>query len=347
MQILYVLLAVLAFGVLIFVHELGHFIAARVCRVKIFEFSIGMGPKLVWYESKKTGILYSLRMFPIGGYVSMAGEDDESDDPNALPKKPAWQRFIITAAGAFMNLLLGFLLVFFYILNTPAGSTVVAELDAEYEEHVSDYAQDERLQLGDEIVAVDGTTVHIASELFFEISRKGIEPIDLEIVRNGRKMTVRDVDFSVYTEQGEEFADPFFRVARLQKTPLVVLEQTVFGSYNLIRMVFTTVFDLVTGRYSLGVVSGPVGAASAMSEVAAVSFLSFLYLVAAVAINIGLFNLFPIPALDGFRILFILIEMIRRKPIPEKYERTINGVGIMVLFGLMILICFKDILQIF
>ncbi|MBR2951552.1 MAG: site-2 protease family protein [Clostridia bacterium] len=347
MQILYVLLAVLAFGILIFVHELGHFIAARACHVKIFEFSIGMGPKLVWYESKKTGITYSLRMFPIGGYVSMAGEDDESDDPNALPKKPAWQRLIITAAGALMNLLLGFLLVFCYVLYTPAGGTTIGELSAEYEEKVSGYAQEDRLQLGDEIVSVDGTAVHIASDLFFEISRKGIEPIDLEIVRNGKKMTVRDVDFKVYTEQGEEFAEPFFRVMEVRKTPSTVLKQTVFSSYNLIRMVFTTVFDLITGRYSLGVVSGPVGAASAMSEVAAVSLMSFLYLVAAVAINIGLFNLFPIPALDGFRILFILIEMIRRKPIPEKYERTINGIGITVLFGLMILICFKDILQIF
>lgn len=344
MQILYVLLAVFAFGVMIFIHELGHFIAARACNVKIFEFAIGMGPKLVWYESKKTGILYSLRMFPIGGYVSMAGEDKESEDPNALPRKKPWQRLIITAAGGVMNLLLGFILVFVYVLATPVGGTTVAELSPAYES--SDLALDNRLQLGDEIVKVNGTSVHIAAELFYEISRQGIEPIDLEIIRNGKRMTVSDVSFATYEEEGQAFAEPFFKVGRLSKTPGVVLKHTFFSAYNLGRMVFTSLFDLITGRYSLAVVSGPIGAAGAMSSVAAVSLLSFLYLVAAVSINLGIFNLFPIPALDGFRLLFILIEMIRRKPIPEKYERTINSVGLLVLLCLMALIAFKDVVQI-
>ena len=127
MKILYILLAVFIFGMLITVHELGHYIFARIFKVKIYEFSIGMGPKIFSVRSKKTDIKYSLGIFPIGGYVSMAGEDEESDEPNSLDKKPVWQRMIITAAGAFMNLVLGFVLMLVLVSNTVVGTTVVAD----------------------------------------------------------------------------------------------------------------------------------------------------------------------------------------------------------------------------
>ncbi len=347
MQILYVFLAILGFGLLIFIHELGHFVAARLCHVTVYEFALGMGPKLVWYESKKTGITYSLRMFPIGGYVSMAGEDDSSDDPNALPKKKPWQRLIITAAGGFMNLLLGLALVFVYVLNTHAASTVVARID-DPNYAASQLPLEQRLLPGDEILEIDGTRVYIGMEMFYEISRKGVEPIDITVRRNGQKMVIKDVSFAVDEEEGMEFGTPFFTPLGIKKTPDVVVSQTLHTAKYMVKMVFTTVFDLITGRYSLSVVSGPVGAAGAMSSVAAESgLLPFLFLLAAISINLGVFNLLPIPALDGFRVLFILIEMVRRKPIPEKYEQAINRAGILVLFALMILIACKDIIQIF
>ncbi len=343
MQILYILLAILGFGVLIFIHELGHFIAARLSHVTIYEFSIGMGPKLLWYESKKTGITYSLRMFPIGGFVSMAGEDDESDDPNALPKKKPWQRLIITAAGGVMNLVLGFLLIVAYVIATPAGGTTVAELDKNYE--ATDTPLEDRLLIGDEIVAVEGTRVHIASELFYEISRKGIEPLDITVRRGDDTLVIHDVVFPTFESEGQTFGDAFFRVAAIEKNAGTVLSQSFFSACYMVKMVFTTIFDMITGRFTVAAVSGPIGAAAAMSTVASQSFISFVYLLAAISINLGVFNLFPIPALDGFRILFILIEMCRRKPIPEKYERAINQGGILVLLGLMLVIAFKDIFQ--
>lgn len=343
MQIIYILLAILGFGVLIFIHELGHFVAARLCHVTVYEFSIGMGPKLLWYESKKTGITYSLRMFPIGGFVSMAGEDDESDDPNALPKKRPWQRLIITAAGGVMNLFLGFLLIVAYVTATPAGGTTVAELDKSYE--AADTALEDRLLIGDEIVAVDGTRVHIASELFYEISRKGIEPLDITVRRGDDTLVIHDVVFPTFESEGQTFGDAFFRVAAIKKNVGTVLSQSFFSARYMVKMVFTTIFDMITGRFTVAAVSGPIGAAAAMSTVASQSFISFIYLLAAISINLGVFNLFPIPALDGFRILFILIEMCRRKPIPEKYERAINQGGILVLLGLMLVIAFKDIFQ--
>lgn len=345
MQILYVLLAVLGFGVLIFIHELGHFIAARLCHVTVYEFAIGMGPKLVWYESKKTGITYSLRMFPIGGYVSMAGEDDDSEDANALPKKRPWQRLIITAAGAVMNLLLGFLLIIAYVIATPAGSTTVAEISDKYE--MSDAPLEDRLLIGDEIIKVGGTRVHIASELFYEISRKGIEPIDLTVNRNGQTVVLKDVVFPTFESEGQTFGDAFFRVAAIEKDVGTVLHQSFYSGVYMVKMVYTTLFDLLTGRFTVAAVSGPIGAAAAMSTVASQSLISFLYLLAAISINLGVFNLFPIPALDGFRILFILIEMVRRKPVPEKYERAINQAGLLVLLGLMLVIACKDIFQLF
>ncbi len=345
MSFLYILLAVLGFGVLIFIHELGHFITARLCHVKIYEFAVGMGPKLLWYESKKSGITYSLRMLPFGGYVSMAGEDDDADEPNALPNKKPLARLLISAAGGLMNLLLGIILILTYVLATPIGTTTVAELAPEYD--AIERPLEQRLLVGDDIIAVDGTRVHIAADLLYQVSRKGIEPVDVEIDRNGERLVIKDVRFPTYEAEGQTMGDAFFKVARGEKTFASVCHQTFYSGVNLVRMVFETIFDLVTGRYTVDAVSGPVGAAGVMSEVASISMISFIYLLAAISINLGLFNLLPIPALDGFRVLFVLIEIVFRRPVPRKIEQKINQVGLVVLLLLMLVITCKDVVKLF
>lgn len=335
------------FGFLIFIHEFGHFITARIFKVKINEFSIGMGPKLAWYDSKKSGIRYSLAMLPIGGFVAMAGEDDESDDPNSFDKKPAWQRLIITFAGAFVNIVAGFLAMAILVAMINVGDTTVAEFVDKSETGYDISSSESGLMQGDVIVEVDGRKVDILDELSYEIMRRGHEPIDITVIRNGERMVIPDVVFPGLSEQGQSFGTMDFRVKRVEKTFGTVISYSWQKSVLIIRMCWESVFDLITGRYTFAAVSGPVGISSAISDAAKAGFASLLNIVAIISINLGVMNLLPIPALDGGRILTILIEIITKKKLPKKVEGMINGIGLMLLLALSFVIMIKDVIQLF
>ncbi|MBQ8859683.1 MAG: RIP metalloprotease RseP [Clostridia bacterium] len=349
MKILYWLLAFLVFSVLIFVHELGHYLTARLFHVKIEEFSIGMGPKMLTYTSKKTGIKYSLGVFFFGGYVSMAGEDEESDDPNALSKKAAWKRFIIVAAGAVMNFLFGAILMFALVLSSgPLGSNRIAEFrpDSFYEQNGFTTASSEVLQAGDEILAVNGHAVHIANDVSYEIMHEGGEEIPVTVLRDGVKMTL-SVTFPSVTEGKMSLGVPDFYVEAEKSTPLNLLRHTFFRCTSTVKMVYDGLFDMLGGKYGMEGVSGPIGVADAISTAAETDILQLLYLTVVISINLGVVNLLPLPALDGGRLVFILIEMIFRRPVPQKYEAIVHFVGIILLLGLTVLIAFKDIFTLF
>lgn len=335
------------FGFLIFIHEFGHFITARIFKVKINEFSIGMGPKLAWYDSKKSGIRYSLAMLPIGGFVAMAGEDDESDDPNSFDKKPAWQRLIITFAGAFVNIVAGFLAMAILVAMINVGDTTVAEFVDKSETGYDISSSESGLMEGDVIVEVDGRKVDILDELSYEIMRRGHEPIDITVIRNGERMVIPDVVFPGLSEQGQSFGTMDFRVKRVEKTFGTVISYSWQKSVLIIRMCWESVFDLITGRYTFAAVSGPVGISSAISDAAKAGFASLLNIVAIISINLGVMNLLPIPALDGGRLLTILIEIITKKKLPKKVEGMINGIGLMLLLALSFVIMIKDVIQLF
>ncbi len=343
MNIFTVLLTIVTLSLLILIHELGHFLVARAFHTPITEFAIGMGPKLLSRKSEKTGITYSLRALPIGGFVAMVGEDEESDDPMALNHKPVWQRMLITAAGAAMNLILGFLLMAVVVgLSPNIGSTVIAEFAEE-----NALSEQSGLAVGDEILTVDGTRVHIASELAYEIMRKGVEPVDLTVRREGKVLTLTDVRFPTITEQGVEFGMVDFIVYAEPKTPLNLAKQAVFRSFSTVKMIWESFIDLITGRYGLEQMSGPVGVTTAVSEAAGSGAVDFLYLVAVITVNLGIFNLFPLPALDGGRLLFQVIELVRRKPVKPEFEGYVHFVGIVLLMVLMVIITFKDIVGLF
>ena len=337
--------AVLVFGFLIFIHEFGHYIFARIFKVKINEFSIGMGPKLVWYDSKKTGIRYALAMFPIGGYVAMAGENEESDDPNSFNKKPAWQRFIITAAGAFINIVAGFLAMIILTSMIPIGSTTIGEFADKSETGYEISSSESGLMVGDTVIRVDGKRVKILDELSYEIMRKGNEPIDITVIRNGEEITIADVVFPTVTESGQSFGSMDFRVRRAEKTFGNFMTFSFRKSFLIVRMCWESLFDLITGRYTLAAVSGPVGISSAIGNAAKEGITSLLYIVSLISINLGFMNLLPIPALDGGRLITVLFEMITRKRVPEKIEGMINTVGLMVLLLLSFVIMIKDVVQ--
>lgn len=339
-----ILSAVLVFGFLIFIHEFGHFIFARIFKVTVNEFSIGMGPRLLWYDSKKSGTRYSLSMLPIGGYVAMAGEDEESDDPNSFDKKPAWQRFIITVAGAAVNILFGFLAMIILTAFTPFGGTTVADFVPAETEDYEITSEDSGLKPGDTILRVDGKRVRIADELSYEIMRRGIEPIDLTVLRDGKEIVIPDVVFPTDTEAGSSIGVMDFRVYAAEKSFGTVMNYSFGKSVLMVRMVYESLFDLITGRYSIGAVSGPVGISTTIGTAAQGGPLSLLFITVLISINLGVMNLLPIPALDGGRMLTLLVEMITRRRLPKKVETAINAVGLILLLGLSLVIMVKDVI---
>lgn len=365
--LLTILVTVLMFGFLIFIHELGHYLTARLCKVSIREFSIGMGPKIYGRVSKKTGILYSLRALPIGGYVAMEGEDTESQDPNAFHKKKVWQRMLITVAGGFMNLLLGVILTFVYVLTFPKyyGNTVVDYPEFSYSNQCT-----EPLQIGDEILSIDGHSVRTGQEIVYELFRAGgdkkkvytdeeaekvMMKVDLTVLRNGEKIVLHDVVFPVGKDEGVSYGLRDFYYNAEAKSLSSTFKNVGRQMRLNVKMVYESLFDLLRGRYGLNQISGPVGTAGVVGEAlkndATVSEgqsrNSFLYLFMIISVNLGLFNLLPIPALDGGRLFFQLIELIFRKPVPLKYEGMIHTVGLLLLLLLMAVITFKDIFGIF
>ena len=338
---MYYVLAILIFGFLIFIHELGHYATARLFGVTVNEFAIGMGPKLLSRVSKKTGIRYSLRLLPFGGFVSMAGEDEESEDENALNKKPVWQRIIITAAGGFMNLLVGVILIAVVVCSTKTlGSTTILKFS---DRAVSESAG---LRVGDRIAKVGTQPTRTADELSYAIMRQGTAPVDVTVVRGGEKVTVR-IDFSKEEIDGMVYGAPDFVVRAVEKNFGTVLSHTWYRSILTVRMIWESLFDLVTGRIGMNQVSGPVGVTQAMAETAKAGFLNFIYLSAVIAINLGVVNLLPLPALDGGRIFFQLIELIRGKPLNPEVEGYIHFAGLAVLMVLMVVITCKDVLGLF
>ena len=338
------IIAILVFGFLIFIHELGHFLTARIFKVTINEFSIGMGPRIFSHVSKKSGIRYSIAALPIGGFVAMAGENEESDDPNSFDKRPAWQRFIITAAGAFVNLVAGFIVVIILTMLTNIGGTTVAGF-VDPDEYGFDVSTEGVLEVGDVIVEVDGRRVRILDELSYELMRRGIEPIDITVIRGGERVVLRDVVLPTVEENGETFGMRDFLIYTTEKNFGTVLTYSFSKSVLIVRMCWESIIDLITGRYSLSAVSGPVGISSAIGEAASKGMTPFLYIFSLISINLGVMNLMPIPALDGGRLLTTIIEMITRKRLPAKIENAINVTGLIILLGLSLVIMVKDVFQ--
>ena len=336
--------AVLVLGFLIFMHEFGHYITARIFKVKINEFSLGMGPRLWHYDSKKTGIRYSLAAFPLGGFVAMEGENDESDDPDSFDKKPAWQRLIITAAGPVVNLLIGLLAMLIMTAFINIGSTKIHSFAETDGNTVS--SADSGLAVGDEILEINGSRVGFLDELSYAIMRKGNEPCDVLVKRDGGELLIEDVVFPTATEKGQVFGLMDFRVFAVKKNFGNLIGYSVRKAVLIVRMCVESIYDLLTGRFSVEGVTGPVGLSEAIGEAARTSALNLIYLLGFISINLGVMNLLPIPALDGGRSVMLTVEMITKKRIPPAIENTINGIALLLLLGLSVLIMIKDVVNI-
>ena len=338
------LLAIFLFGILIAIHEFGHFSFAKLFKVKVNEFALGMGPKII--SKKKGDTAYSLRLFPIGGFVSMEGEDEESSDEGAFNKKPAWQRFIIIAAGAILNLLLGVLVVGICLsCSELVGTRVVHSF---YDNATS---QATGLQVGDEIIEINNTPVYSYKGIAFNLVRDVDNKLDMVVRRNGEKVELKGVEFQQFEFEGRMYISQDFILVGEKPNVANVIKNSFLDSASIVQMVRLSLFDMITGKYGIKDVSGPIGTISAIAESTAEpeelsdKLLTALNFLSMITINVGVVNLLPLPALDGGRLFFLFIEMIRRKPIPAEKEGKIHTVGLVLLLVLMAVITISDIIK--
>ncbi len=376
MTVLKILAALFIFGIIIMVHEWGHFLVAKWMKVRVNEFAIGMGPKLVSWGKGETR--YSLRLFPIGGFCAMEGEDDGAPTPAAMggnadrdaadtengatvtesdsgsfAEKPVWRRILIVVAGATMNLILGFLVLFctFAFCQTKAAngkayfnSTTIAELPEDSP------AYETGLRVGDTVLRVNGKRIATDMDLSMLMQSDEDGVLSMVVRRDGEKVTLPAVKFRLATdeESGTRYLIYDFKVQGIERNAWTTLKQAGKMEYSMTVMVWRSLGDLLSGRYGLNDLSGPVGTVDyigdAVSQAVTLDGLrTLLTLVALITINVGVFNLLPLPALDGGRLLFLIIEGVTRKKIPAKYEGIVHFIGLLLLFALMIVVTFSDI----
>ena len=344
MIILYLLLTLLLLGVLVFLHEGGHFLLARLNDITVNEFAIGMGPKIFSKVSKKSGIRYSIRAFPIGGFVSMAGEDEASDDVNAFCNKNVWRRISTVLAGPVTNILVGFIGMLVLVLLTVPASNIVAV----FSENAT--SSECGLQVDDKIVAVNGVKTHTGNEVAYEIPYQGDEPLDITVIRNGEMIVLEDVSFPKVEESGVVLGTldfQFWGVGEGEKDFGLIISHTFWRTYSTAKMVWDSLADLITGRFGLDAISGPIGMTELVGSAIATGWESVLYLWVIISVNLGVMNLLPLPALDGGRLVFLLWEAVTRKPVNKNVEAYINAAGLLILMAFMLIITFKDIFKLF
>ncbi len=337
---MYVILALLLLGVLIIAHEAGHFWAARACGIGVQEFAMGMGPLLLKWKSKK-GTQFSLRLLPIGGYCQFYGEDEESPDPRAFNRQAVWKRAITVASGPVMNFLVALVVIVLYmsVIGLPAVVPRVAQ--------VEENAQAAGLMQGDELLSVNGEPMTDTQLIAQAIDESGGEEIVLRVMRDGEEVDIRLTPF--YDEElgryraGFTFAQERVRVPLLQSMPFSV-------SYNIesVRLIVETLKNLLFKGEGVSDVTGPVGTVYVIQEVTQMGGLDvYLELIALISVNLGVMNLLPIPGLDGSRLLFLLVEAVRRKPVRRELEGAIHAAGFILLMGLMVILTYKDIMSFF
>lgn len=439
-----IIIGVLLFELIILFHEGGHFAAAKKSGVQVNEFSIGMGPRLFGF--KKGDTEYSFRLLPIGGYCSMEAEEEESENPRAFTNAKIWKRMIIIVAGAFMNIVLGLIMMFAIVVQSPNYYSTTVDSFPQ-----SSFSANCGLEKGDKIVRMNNYSIYTSQDMSFAFATmdwkeysgdslaiykqdcsielcqlyntmyndknakysedtleavmscitRGCEKINsasnknrakavmdeyyaeangiagieaykipeikaqdtrkrfrttLEVIRHGERITLENVDFYTYLES-EDAKEPSvsvdFYVKPIKKTALEVIKQTGMQTFSVVRMVWSSLVGLVTGQFGFNDISGPIGAASAVTQVASQglessfldAFNNILYMMMMISVNLGIFNMLPFPALDGGRFLFLLIEAVFRKPVPRKVESVVNGIGLGILLLFMLIISVKDVWQ--
>lgn len=347
MNIWTILIAIVIFFFIIIIHELGHFTAARIFKMKVYEFSLGMGPTLLKKVGKKT--TYSLKLLPIGGSVQLGEDDEDNNDPEAFRNKPVWQRMITILAGAIMNLVLGLILC---IIIVSISSVIVSREIAQFDQNA---ASSDKLMVGDEMLKINNMSILTASDISYQmanteskIADENYASFDFLVRRSGENVLLEDVRFDAVPKEGGGKSIVFdFKVHGKEKTFGGVIDEAFRQSVSMSRLVLLSLRDVIVGTYGINDFSGPVGVVDAIGKVAAIGWDQVLVLFALITINVGIFNLLPIPALDGARFIFFIIELFRRKPVKVEVEGMIHFIGFAALMLFMLVVTFNDIRRIF
>lgn len=345
-----IILALVIFGLIVTVHEFGHFICAKLSGIKVLEFSIGMGPKLVQKQVGET--MYSLRILPVGGFCAMEGEDSSGDDPRSFRNAKLWKRMIVLAAGAIMNFILGFVMVFIMSCmfeNIPTtqirGFSGVLNDDGTKTYYAESYKTG--LRHDDIILKIDGTSIYSILDLNYIFASSKTNTHDLVVKRDGKKLKLNDVTF--HDETTGDTLD--FGLVTKDKNFLTVMDCSGDIFLSMGHIVGLSLKQMLTGKLNKEEVSGPVGVVTAINESTEQAestgdaIFNLVYMTALITINLGIFNLLPIPGLDGGRLIFCFIELIRRKPVKPEHEGYVHLAGMALLFGLMIFATFNDVMR--
>lgn len=348
---MYIIIAILVFGILIAVHELGHFMAAKALNVRVLEFSIGMGPRLFKKQGKET--LYSLKAFPIGGSCLMEGEDENSPDPRSFTAQRRWKRIIILVAGSFMNFVAGAIVVFILVgqMNGFGGTTVTALAEG-FPNQGS-----QGLMVDDTIVSINGEHIYYKNDFGLFLGLSNGKPVDMVVERGGKTVTLNNLLLKQQIYPDFSKTEPMYGIGFNKISPTLghKIQFATYTTLNYVRLVRVSLSMLVSGAVGFNQLSGPVGIVSAMDQVAASqpSFADALYSIASigalVAVNLAVMNLLPIPALDGGRIFFLIvtffIEKIARRRVDPKYEGYIHTAGFFLIIGLVCYVMVNDVVK--
>ena len=335
------------FLLIVLFHEFGHFITAKLSGVLVNEFAIGMGPTLFKFQKGETK--YSLRLFPVGGFCSMEGEDEESSNEKSFSNKPVWKRIIIVSAGAIMNIILAFILMMIVLSqqNQFASVQISKFMDGSVTNHYG-------LQVGDVIKEIDGYNILTYTDIGFMLATNKDFSAEVVVERNGEIKKIEGVHFATQKDDtGKEVLVRDFYVAPIEKNFFTFFRQTFNEIASNVKLAYMSFWKIITGEFKLNTVSGPIGIVSVVKDAATsgleVNFLqavnNIITIMMVLSVSIGIMNLLPFPALDGGRLVFLIIEAIRRKPINPKYEGLIHTIGFVLLMVLLLLVTFNDIFK--
>ncbi len=376
------ILTIVIFLFMITLHEFGHFIVSKLVGVKVLEFAVGMGPAL--WKKQKGETLYSLRAFPVGGYCKLDGEDEANDDPRAFCNQKLWKRFAVAAAGATFNLILGFLVFLLVVPMQSPSKTIAVPIVGAIDEraYISESGIQEGDRIirvnGQKIVYFQDISAALSSaEQEVEVTvRRGSETLDFTIKPSLQKTKqqyqedgvwitdeingTEKKSFLSYSEEmrahaadyigKEQTSERYILGFTAKQEPLGVkntVSQAWYYTGYVVKMVYQALWDLVRGNSGIDQLSGPVGVVSAVDTAVKSDYgtLNVLFLIGMLTINLGVFNLLPLPALDGGRIFFMLIELIRKKPVPAEKEGIVHMIGLMLLLGFAVVVFFNDIFK--
>lgn len=348
-NLLYVLLAIVMLGVIVTVHEFGHYIVGRLCGIGIVEFSVGFGPRILGWERK--GIKYSLRGIPLGGYCMFVGEDERNDDPRAMNNQPVWKRFITVLAGPMMN----FVLAFVVCVAMLAGYFTMVErtLPVVGQTIEGMPAAEAGLQAGDRILSIDGVEIPDGDEgvtLSSQLIQGGEPgaPIEMTVDRGGETLTFTFTPAAAQDAAGKTVRQIgiYYGYEERRLSFGEALKETPGYTLNVVKTMLDSLRRLLFHGEGIQDTMGTVGIIAVVSQQARQGFENVLWLMYIITLNLGIMNLLPIPALDGARLLFLIIEAIRRKPIPPEKESLVHGIGMVLLLGLFVVLTYHDIARI-